>query len=955
MIKFLWQKLWRNKWLTLSLIMGTVLLIGIVAGTPMYMTATRQRIFQQDLREIRNAGNSFPAVMSFRYIFNVVQPDYRLATYYDTRYTRWPDILNEVGITSEMSFRSYIMGTWDTEPVIARASPPRNHQIFIAAAQGFEEHIYLTHGRMPAEELVDGNIIEALALTRTLTNRDMLLDELMVVTHLEPYSEPLFVRVVGVYDIPPESELFWMEVPVNLSHALIISDRFMYEHFVRNYRTEYRMTAVWTDILDFTQMRILDIERYEQVLHSTIEWHQLTRVWMFNQNFLPTLHFHDASPERLQTTLWILQLPIFVMLALFIYMVSRQILLIDRNDISVLQSRGASRAQIIGLYIMQGMFVGVVSFPLGIALGVGMCHILGASNGFLDLVQREALTVFITGEALLFGLAAFGFAFINMFLPVIRFSKIGVVENKLTKSGRSRNPLWQRYFLDILALGAAIYGLYAFGDPEMLAAAALLTEERGIDPLIYLSSSLFIVGAGLLCLRVFPWIVRLVFWIGRNMWTPSIYASMIKVIRSAGEEQFIMLFLIFTVSIGIFSAQAARTINLNNEHLVMYNTGADLTFSQIWDTNVRDGMPPPPRVFHFEPDFTRWARFDEVESITRVMRLRGNMITIGGFNRASIDNIELMGIETRTFGETVWFRDDLLQAHINYFLNVLAVRPNGVLLSSNFHRDYGIEIGDTVLVTEHVNVGLASYGEFIVVGFVDYWPTYTPTTRLRLPSGDILESESFLAIANFGHIETQWGIRPYHVWMNTNTDSGAFILDYISAFNRTAVGGMRIDLLDFSDAMSSLVAIRTDPVVQGTNGVFTVGFIVILIVCFTGFLIYWILSIRSRVLQFGIFRAMGMTMRSIIGLLINEQLFITLTALIIGAIVGELSAYFFVPLIQISFTPADQVIPLLVVMEPQDYRNLFITIAVTVLLCLMVLIGFISRIKIDQALKLGED
>jgi putative ABC transport system permease protein len=137
--------------------------------------------------------------------------------------------------------------------------------------------------------------------------------------------------------------------------------------------------------------------------------------------------------------------------------------------------------------------------------------------------------------------------------------------------------------------------------------------------------------------------------------------------------------------------------------------------------------------------------------------------------------------------------------------------------------------------------------------------------------------------------------------------------------------------------------------------VLTVGFIVTVLVCFTGFLIYWILSIKSRVLQFGIFRAMGMSLRNIVSLLINEQIFITLTAVAIGAVVGEVSSRLFVPLIQISFTASEQVIPLMITTETRDYMNLFGTIGFMVVICLVVLGVIISRIKIAQALKLGED
>ena len=68
-----------------------------------------------------------------------------------------------------------------------------------------------------------------------------------------------------------------------------------------------------------------------------------------------------------------------------------------------------------------------------------------------------------------------------------------------------------------------------------------------------------------------------------------------------------------------------------------------------------------------------------------------------------------------------------------------------------------------------------------------------------------------------------------------------------------------IPVESFADTQALITEMKNDPMLQGTNGILTVGFVIVLLLCTVGFLIYWILSIQSRVLQFGIFRAMGMS------------------------------------------------------------------------------------------------
>ena len=112
---------------------------------------------------------------------------------------------------------------------------------------------------------------------------------------------------------------------------------------------------------------------------------------------------------------------------------------------------------------------------------------------------------------------------------------------------------------------------------------------------------------------------------------------------------------------------------------------------------------------------------------------------------------------------------------------------------------------------------------------------------------------------------------------------------------------------------------------------------------------------RMKNLLLGIFRAMGMTMKEIIGMLINEQIFISLVSIALGVGAGVLTSRLYVPLVQIAYASADTVIPLQIVAEPSDMAKLLIVVAVMVALCMAVLGVLISRIRISQALKLGED
>ena len=125
--------------------------------------------------------------------------------------------------------------------------------------------------------------------------------------------------------------------------------------------------------------------------------------------------------------------------------------------------------------------------------------------------------------------------------------------------------------------------------------------------------------------------------------------------------------------------------------------------------------------------------------------------------------------------------------------------------------------------------------------------------------------------------------------------------------------------------------------------------------CLYFILIYWILSIRSRELQFGIFRAMGLSMQEIITMLIGEQLLISGSSILIGIATGILATRLYLPLIQIAYSAADQVLPIEMISNYSDAVRLFTVIAVMIVCCMVILAWLISKIRIAQALKLGED
>lgn len=65
------------------------------------------------------------------------------------------------------------------------------------------------------------------------------------------------------------------------------------------------------------------------------------------------------------------------------------------------------------------------------------------------------------------------------------------------------------------------------------------------------------------------------------------------------------------------------------------------------------------------------------------------------------------------------------------------------------------------------------------------------------------------------------------------------------------------------------------------------SFIVMLVLCTAGYLIYWIMSIRAREMVFGVLRACGMHKGEIFKMLFMEQFFSGVCAVFAGIGIGK--------------------------------------------------------------------
>lgn len=967
MLKFVTQKMWNKKWIMLCLLIGNIFLISIACCNPLYTDAIQKKSLANSMSEYITENNRYPGTIVVDAAVTIVKGEHN-ADKFEEAIGYVEDIKKDMGVKIKENVEHLYLPNIPGVTESKYGDSVKEIKLSIGAITNLEEHVKIVSGKMFSNKEENG-VVEAVISEKGLVSQKLLVGETLEFDAIrDDKNKPLKVRIVGVFANSEENDVFWVNSPNSFTSEVLIAKDIFKERYEDYENLKYGLRGAWHILLDYNDMQESQLTT---ILEKTQKYKNLFKedsAYTFRAYYEDLLEEHVKDRRMVQATLLVLQVPILMLLAAFIFMVSRQILEIEQNEISILKSRGASKKQILITYLIQSAIIAGIAVIIGLPFGAFLCQVLGSADSFLGFVSRRALSLHFSAKVLIYALVAVLFSIGTMILPVFKFADLTIVEQKQKKDLKKKAVWWQRYYIDVVCLLVSLYGLYAFHSQKG-ALAKKVAEGASLDPLLFLSSSLFLLGASLVALRVIPFILNLIFKSGKDKWSPSVYASFLRVLRTRNKQQFIMVFLMITLSLGIFNAYSARTINTNAQDKIRYTNGADVVLMEQWgeeeeeeeksstdlpeDVEEREQFPDMPEMENgesvktetdiTEPDFEKFQLIEGVEHVTKVYMDEAATVPVAA-KESGVDaqQITIMGINTKGLGETGWFKDGLLQKHWYYYLNAISKNSSAILVSQNFKTVLGYNIGDVLTYT----TGNGNAVRGVIYGFVEYWPGYNSVQLTVNADGSETEGDRFMIVANLSKIQAVDGVLPYYVWLDVNGSTQP-VYDFI--------GENKMKLEYFTDSYADIISLKNEPVIQGTNGILTVSFIVVLLLCGVGFLIFWVLSIRSRALQFGIFRAMGMSMKEILIMLFGEQLFITGSSLIVGALIGLIGSYLYIPLIQIAYGSADSVIPLSIEPAVSDLVKIFVVVAIIIGVCMVVLGNIIKDIKISQALKLGED
>jgi len=968
LLRFLFRKMWNTRWMTFTTLLGLIIAVAFTSGIPMYSDGALKRLVSESLQE-QNSGLPAGSLL-FRYqAVGNTRTDLNAYKEVDTY------IQEKVQELIGFPYFTYVETTGLRSTTVTPVDPSavdasRKRNMSAVSMNQIVDYIELTNGKMFADQVTDG-VIEAIVYEEALNRNNFRVgDEFHYQLMTSKGMQSLRIRVVGSFEPLDVTNPYWYQGFEPMSNYFIISDKVMQEELLGDMGAQLNISN-WFYVFDLREITTSQLGPLSATLDRIdIEVYQKLEGTRMTISFKQMLSEFRSQSMRLQMLLFTLAAPMIVMVFYFIAMNARQSLDRQRSDIAVLRSRGASTGQIVWIYLLEGMLLGALALIIGPMLGWFVAKSIGSSDGFLTFVNRKAIPVDVSLSTFIYAGLAVLIAVGSAMIPAIVFARSTIVNLKQQMARADRKPLWHRFYFDVVLLAISGYGWYMFYENQYISMMTGLTNDQlQVDPLLFFVPAVSIFALGLFFLRLFPWILRLIGWLGGKWLRVPLYLTLTQLSRSAKSYYPLMILLILTLGMGVYNSSAARTIDLNSTEQLLYRYGSDVIVKTVWEGysaslptnpnpggggggngggndggdggdnpnnpgqpnnpgNPNPGQPPAaPQMFYREPPFEIYKTLEGVQHAAKVLRTNASIVVSG----RSKGQGELLGIQNDQFAPVAWFRLDMYpKYHPHAYLQALGQFENAVVVSQKFADENLLQPGDTIsLVIQQNRL------EFVIVGTVPYWPTQYP-------------DQTPFFIVNLDYIYDQIPMIPYEVWLKM--EDGALLAPIIEGLQQN-----NIQISSIKDVRRELVTEARHPSRGGVFGILSLGFLISVIISLIGYLLYWFYNLSSRVVQFGVLRAMGLSRRQLTGMLLLEQVFTAGLSIVLGLGIGRLASHLYLPFLQTSENVQQQVPPFRVIFDAKD------DIAIYIVVCIMLTIGaamlfmHIRRLRVHQAVKLGEE
>jgi len=940
--------------LVMASIMGLIASVSLVMSIPLYADAVYMRILQRKIFQPEAEKSARPP-FSFLFIMNGGSKGTK----------QWEEI---------QPFDDYFMGSGGSElglPILSKVSYTRTEPFAlfplgttnysdqtasigwtgIGFMSGIEDHIQIVDGKLPATAKAGQETpIEVLVNESFATETGIQAgEEYIAYTRNraesgEQINLQIPVLVAGIWKPIDPKDSFWMFDPSNLETVLFVP-RETFAQYLSPIMPDEVYTSMWFMITDGTGVhssqvgsllgRIYNLRRKAIAYQADIE---------LRDSPATALVEYQSSANLLTILLYAFAVPVLGLILAFIGLVARLSIERQRNEIAVLRSRGATTLQIMTIIFMEALLVGLVSLVVSAVLAIWIAQLIGRTKSFLDFSLQTDIKVSLSIAAVRIGLVALGVALLAQVLPALGAAKQTIVTYKLELSRPVRAPFWQRAFLDVLLFIPAGYGIYLLQQQGRIAVFSASTGGDPFrNPLLFLVPALGILAASLFFLRLIQPVMAGIAWLASFTKNVGLLLAARQLSRSPGSYHTPLVILILTLSLSAYTASLAMTLDQHLYDQMYYKVGSDMSFLDAGDviaTNPRAsfGAGAGAQTGASSSDqlllegrrfFIPVSEYLRVPGILDAMRVGSYTATFNGSDAFYI------GVDRTEFPRIAYWRDDFAAGSLGGLMNALAATTDGVLVSRSVMLQEGLQGGDLVRLAINV-YGQLTTVDLRVVGSFNLFPTWYP-------------DKGPLFVGNLDYLFQQTGSElSYYVYLKTNPN-----IDYVSVGDEK-LPGINPGVFNWQSAGILISAEQQRPERQGLFGMLFIGFAAAAVLTVLAFLLYVLFSFQRRFIELGVLRASGLSNGQMTSYMAWELAFLVFLGGAAGTGLGIWASRLFIPFLQVGSDAASLTPPFVVLINWSAIFQIYIVFGLLFVVTLMVVVTLLRRMKVFQAIKLGE-
>lgn len=952
------KRLWSHKGLTLSLLVGWTAATGLSMSVPLYADAVNYRLLREELETAREGTPPFAFL--FRYIGSwhgaVDWEDVQQAD----AYLRGP-VAADIDLPLERVVRHFKTDNFRLFPMseisYADVRDPLDW-VSVGFLSDAVDHITILEGAFPEPSLQPsaGQGSAATASMEVLLHRTLaeelglqVGEEYVLFGSQDASGESsekvqIAVRVAGVWQAANPEDTYWFYRPDTFERSLLVPETSFYQRIAPELTGEVYL-GVWYLLLDGSSVYAEDaVPLLRNIIGAQTRAASLLPHASLDISPAEALQKYRFQAYLLTILLSVFAVPVLVLILYFVALTASMAVRRQQTEIAVLRSRGTSRWQVLGVYLLEGLAIGAVALGLGVLLAQGIALAMGQIRSFLTMVERPLLQVNLSWNSLRFAVGAVVLALLTSLAPALSAAAHTIVTHKQEQARALRRPFWQRYYLDVFLLIPPLYGYYLLRQRGTLSVnlGGGATSDPFQNPLLFLVPTLFIFALGLLFIRVFPLFMSALAWVaGWLPGTPSVLALR-HLARSSQNYLGPLLLLILTLGLAAFTASMALTLDDHLVDRVYYEVGGDVLLTETGESTEPPGgfmalQAAGPESDEEEEDAGPKWLFLPVNQHLDVGGVRG-AARVGEFAAHSAlgtrEEGRFIGVDRVDFPAVSFFRHDFARDSMGGLMNLLALSPRSVLVERGFLARNSLNFGDPLRLDLMMG-GERRTIEFVVAGALDLFPTQYP------------DDEPFF-VGNLDFAFQQMGDEhPYSVWLATDGERPTEdVVDDLKTIGFT--------ILDYDDARAIILKEQMLPARQGLFGVLSVGFLAAAGLTVLGFLLYAIFSFRQRFIELGVLRAIGLSVAQMIAFLAGEQLALILAGAAAGTVLGVWASRLFIPYLQVRGGQHPHTPPFVVQIAWGDIDQIYAVFGGMLVVGVAAMAVLLVRMRVSEAVKLGE-